>query len=111
MYSAGLYRAGTFWLFVLTLENAPDQQAWVPTGATCIITSMESPGLAVPVSTVSLEADALAPGARGRLMVETELPPAGVTGTLILTVSGHGGRSLVYRVKLSELMRGKRQGR
>jgi uncharacterized protein (TIGR02268 family) len=111
VYSAGLYRAGTFWLFVLTLENAPDQQAWVPTGATCIITSMESPGLAVPVSTVSLEADALAPGARGRQRVETELPPAGVTGTLILTVSGHGGRSLVYRVNLSELMRGKRQGR
>jgi hypothetical protein len=100
VHQAGLYRAGTFWLLVLTVENAPDREAWVPTEATLIPKSQGAPGPAVPVRTVSLEERALAPGARGRLAVETDLPPAGATAEFTLTVRDPEGRQLAYEVRL-----------
>jgi uncharacterized protein (TIGR02268 family) len=93
-----LYRAGTFWLIVLTVANAPDQEPWFPTEA--VLSSLEQASVAV--RTVSLEAGPLAPGAQGRLAVETDLPPAEWGSTFMLTVRGPGGRLLRYKVNLPQ---------
>jgi uncharacterized protein (TIGR02268 family) len=97
VHHAWLYQAGTFWLLVLILENAPDGEVWLPTAATLV--PKNAPGPAVPVRTVSLEEGPLAPGMRGRLAVETALPPAGAPARFTLTVRDQGGRQLTYEVR------------
>jgi uncharacterized protein (TIGR02268 family) len=109
VHQAWLYQAGTFWLLLLTLENAPDGETWVPTEATWVPRGEEGP--AVPVRTVSLEAGPLAPGTRGRLAVETDLPPAGAPDRFTLTVRDRGGRSLTYEVRLMPPQQKKGRGR
>ncbi len=96
VHHAGLYKAGTFWLLVLTVENAPEREAWMPTEATLVPEATQAP--AVPVRTVSLEAGPLPPGARGRLAVETDLPPDGAAGPFTLTVRDQSGRQLTHKV-------------
>jgi hypothetical protein len=86
-------------LLVLTIDNALDQEPWVPTEATLTPETLAS-APAVAVRTVSLEEGPLAPGARGRLAVETDLPPAAAGTAFKLTVRGTGGRQLTYRVVL-----------
>jgi uncharacterized protein (TIGR02268 family) len=100
-----LHRAETFWLLVLTLDNAAGQEPWAPTEAT--LTPLSPGGSkaalapAVAVRTVSLEEGALAPGSRGRLAVETEPPAAAAAGRyFLLTVRGTGGLQLTYEVFL-----------
>lgn len=96
-----LHRAGTFWLLVLTVDNAADQEPWGPTEATLTPETLAS-APAVAVRTVSLEEGPLAPGARGRLAVETELPPAAADRSFKLMVRGTGGRQLTYKVVIPE---------
>jgi hypothetical protein len=91
-----LYRAGTFWLLVLTIDNAADQEPWVPTEA--MLTPVTPTPTPVAVRTVSLEEGPLAPGARGRLAVETDVPPAAAGTAFQLTVRSAGGRQLIYTV-------------
>ena len=99
-----LYRAGTFWLIVLTVGNAPGQEPWFPTEAMLRSLEQASP---VAVRTVSLEAGPLAAGAWGRLAVEIDLPPAEPGLPFDLTVRGPGGRMLRYRVALPKQATGK----
>ncbi|HEX8697787.1 MAG TPA: DUF2381 family protein [Myxococcaceae bacterium] len=113
-YQAWLYQAGTFWLLVLTLENAPAGETWVPTEATWVPKvpkGKEGLWPAVPVRTVSLEAGPLAPGTRGRLAVETDLPPAGAPNVFTLTVRDRGGRQLTYEVIVDDFQQKKGRGR
>jgi uncharacterized protein (TIGR02268 family) len=95
-----LYRSGTFWLFVLTVDNAPDREPWAPTEAALVPVKQQVQPVAI--RTVSLEDGPLAPGARGRLAVETEVPPTADGLVFTLTVWEPRGRQLTYSIILPE---------
>ncbi|HLL06389.1 MAG TPA: DUF2381 family protein [Myxococcaceae bacterium] len=94
----GVAYLGQTWVLVEVEFQNDTGQAWAPRGAT--LTGND--GQPVSVHWVTAEPAEVAPGAKGRVWVETaEVPPAGAGVEFVLEVGGADGRVLrVPQVKL-----------
>ena len=86
----GVFFLGETWgLIEFTLHNQTGQP-WVPR----VATMKGKGGQPVTVRQVTAEFEELAPGAIGRVWVETDVPPAEAGGEFTLEVTGADGRSI-----------------